>query len=110
MHNGREAAGLSGRKDGSIMKIDTGQGGSFCQSCGMPLEAVEDSGTNADGSKNPKFCHFCFKDGKYIEPDITAEQMIEKVVGIMKLMNLMPEERVREAMRNFIPTLERWRQ
>ena len=42
-----------------------------------------------------KFCHFCFKDGKFTEPDITAGQMIEKVVGIMKLMNLMPEEQVR---------------
>ncbi|MEK7773129.1 MAG: zinc ribbon domain-containing protein [Deltaproteobacteria bacterium] len=92
------------------MNAGKGRDGSFCQSCGMPLEAVEDSGTNADGGRNPKFCHFCFKDGKFTEPDITAGQMIEKVVGIMKLMNLMPEERVREAMQNFIPMLERWRQ
>ncbi|MBI5902788.1 MAG: zinc ribbon domain-containing protein [Deltaproteobacteria bacterium] len=92
------------------MKIDTGQNGSFCQSCGMPLEADSDSGTNADGSRNPRFCHFCYKDGMYTEPDITAARMVEKVVGIMKLMDLMPEEQVREAMQSFIPTLERWRQ
>lgn len=84
--------------------------GQFCQSCGMPMEGAGDEGTNRDGTKNKSYCHFCYSGGLFTEPDITVEEMIEKVVGIMKVMNLMPEEKVREAAGAFIPTLERWRE
>lgn len=82
--------------------------GKFCQSCGMPLESSKDSGTNADGTLNPKYCHYCFRNGKFLEPDITVDEMIEKVVRIMKLTK-MPEQQVREVAKSFIPSLERWR-
>lgn len=83
--------------------------GQFCQSCGMPMEAAGDQGTNSDGTKNKSYCRFCYADGKFTEPDITVDGMIDKVVGIMKVMNLMPEDKVREAAGAFIPTLERWK-
>ena len=34
----------------------------FCQSCAMPL-ADDILGTNADGSTNPDYCKYCYKDG-----------------------------------------------
>lgn len=83
--------------------------GKFCQSCGMPIEDPGDCGTNKDGTGNDSYCRFCYSGGRFNEPDITLEGMIEKVVGIMKVMNLMPEEKVREAAGAFIPTLERWK-
>ena len=82
--------------------------GPICQSCGMPMQKDEDFGTNADGSKNEECCHFCYKDGKFTEPDITMEQKIDKVVGIATLQMNMPEAQAREMANNIIPKLKRW--
>jgi hypothetical protein len=49
--------------------------GPFCQSCGMPMVKPEDFGSNADGS-------FCFQKGKFTEPNLTMEQMIDKVADV----------------------------
>jgi hypothetical protein len=81
--------------------------GPFCQSCAMPMEKPGDFGSNADGSKNNEYCHFCFEKGKFTDPNITEEQMIKKVAGIMKQMN-MPDSQV-EQVKTFIPMLKRWR-
>ena len=36
----------------------------FCQSCGMPMKKdPEGGGTNADGSKSPDYCSYCFRNG-----------------------------------------------
>jgi hypothetical protein len=38
----------------------------FCQSCGMPLKKdLSQHGTKNNGEKSEKFCHFCYKDGKF---------------------------------------------
>ncbi|MBI5587101.1 MAG: zinc ribbon domain-containing protein [Deltaproteobacteria bacterium] len=75
----------------------------------MPMEGAGDEGTNKDGSKNKSYCRFCYSGGKFTEPGITVDGMIEKVVGIMKVMNLMDEDKVRRAAKAFIPTIERWK-
>ncbi|WP_129045576.1 zinc ribbon domain-containing protein [Companilactobacillus metriopterae] len=49
----------------------------FCQSCGMPLNS-ENLGTESDGSKSSKYCNYCYENGKFIEPDITIEEMISR--------------------------------
>ena len=79
-----------------------------CQSCGMPLKKDEQGGgTNADGSKNERYCSHCYQNGAFVLPDITVEQMQvrvkEKVVefGIPRfLAGLFTKG---------IPKLERWR-
>lgn len=43
--------------------LQKGQLPQFCKSCGMPLTEDEICGTNADGSINFDFCHYCIKDG-----------------------------------------------
>lgn len=43
--------------------IDT----AVCQSCGMPMMAVEHFGTNNDNSQNKEFCCFCFQNGRYTD-------------------------------------------
>lgn len=79
-----------------------------CQSCSMPLRSDKDYGTNADGSKNTEYCHFCFKDGNFTDEGITMEQKIEKMVGMAKNMNI-PETQARTMAQNILPTLKRWK-
>ena len=81
-----------------------------CQSCGMPLQtkkAGDCRGTEADGSKSEKWCSLCYKDGAFIGPDCTLDQM--KVIvdnalkekGSGKIMRWMAQKQ--------LPKLERWK-
>lgn len=47
----------------------------FCQSCCMPLENGAASGSEKDGSKSHKYCHYCYKDGEFTDPEMTMEKM-----------------------------------
>ncbi len=79
-----------------------------CQSCGMPLQRSGDLGTNADGRKNDEYCHFCFRDGKFVDEGITMEQKIEKLVELAVSQMNMAEDKAREMAYAIIPTLKRW--
>lgn len=79
----------------------------FCQSCAMPMRQAQDSGSNTDGSRNNEYCRYCYQKGKFTQPDITLEQMIEKCAGIMRQMKLS-EDKI-EQTKVFIPMLKRWR-
>jgi hypothetical protein len=81
--------------------------GPFCQSCSMPMTKQGDFGTNADGTQNDQFCLRCFRNGRFTEPGITVEGMIEKCTALMKQMHL-PDEEI-EQTRVFIPMLKRWK-
>ena len=51
-----------------------------CQSCSMPLaKDPHGGGTEADGSISREFCSYCYRDGKFIEPNLTLQDMINKV-------------------------------
>ena len=76
----------------------------ICQSCSMPLGSENDLGTNADGSKNKEYCHFCLKDGKFTDEGITMEQKIDKMVSMAKKMNI-PEDKARAMASATLPTL-----
>ena len=79
----------------------------FCQSCAMPL--TEDMlGTNADGSKNPEYCRYCYQSGKYTR-DCTIEEMIDFCAPMMAEGNPeMTPKKAKEQMREFFPKLKRW--
>lgn len=86
----------------------------FCQSCGMPLTKQDDFGTNADKSINKDYCKYCFNDGKFLQ-DCTMEEMIEHCSQFIDEVNKnMPKpitkEEYKQMMRNFFPTLKRWKQ
>lgn len=80
---------------------------SICQSCSMPLRIDADFGTNADGSKNKEYCHFCFQDGKFTDEGITMAEKIDKLVGKAKEMNI-PEAAARGMAESVLPHLKRW--
>ena len=82
--------------------------GPFCQSCSMPMLKPEDFGTDEKGLRINDYCHFCYKDGKFTNPDITLEQMIDLSVGCMVKYTNMTEDKARELSSNCIPALKRW--
>lgn len=81
--------------------------GPFCQSCAMPMERLEDFGTDIDESKNEDYCRFCFQNGAFTSPDITMQQMIDKISGMAAIMK-MSDAQAREIAEIFIPKLKRW--
>ena len=73
----------------------------------MPLEKSEDFGTNSDGSRNIGYCCFCFKNGDFTKPDLTMEQMIDKLVGFADKMQIT-QAQAKELAQTVIPRLKRW--
>ena len=85
--------------------------GVFCQSCAMPLTQPEHYGTEADGAKSTKFCAYCYQQGKYTNPNITAEQMIElSARGWSDQDPNVSYEQAKTQMTQILPHLERWQQ
>lgn len=80
----------------------------FCQSCSMPLKDGEMSGTEADGSKSMKYCQLCYRNGHFISPDMTMDDMkkiLDESVGKEGLMG-----KLKAFMgKMMLPRLERWR-
>ena len=82
--------------------------GPFCQSCGMPLEKPEDFGTEPNGFRINDYCHFCFQNGVFTEPNINMHGMIDKCAGMMAQQGIMPEVQAKALMKEVIPKLKRW--
>jgi len=80
-----------------------------CQSCGMPMKKdPEGGGANADGSKSPDYCSYCFRNGAFTSPEIkTAADMQWFCIGKLKEMG-MPVFMAWLFTRR-IPKLARWR-
>jgi radical SAM superfamily enzyme len=83
--------------------------GPVCQSCAMPMDKAELLGTNKDGTRSNEYCTYCFQNGKFREPEMTLQQMIDKCVSIMVQRNIMAEAHARELMAGTIPNLKRWK-
>lgn len=84
----------------------------FCQSCGMPLND-EVLGTNTNGSKNEDYCMYCYKDGKFTN-DCTMDEMIEFCAQYVDEVNKnmpkpMSKDEYKQIMRQYFPTLKRWK-
>lgn len=81
--------------------------GPYCQSCGMPLSKdAQGGGTEANGAKSAEYCSHCYADGKFKQPEMTAEQMVQLVEGKLKEMHI-PGFMARRMAKD-IPTLRRW--
>ena len=72
----------------------------------MPIDRPELQGTEKDGAKSEKYCHFCYAGGRLLNPDMTLGQMTDLVRGKLKEMH-MPESFIEGAV-NTLPRLERW--
>ncbi len=82
--------------------------GAYCQSCGMPLsQDPMCGGTEAGGDRSKDYCSYCYQNGQFTKPDMTASQMVDFCKGKLREMKLS-ENMVDEYTRN-IPNLKRWR-
>ena len=82
--------------------------GQMCQSCGMPLKQDPQGGaSNADGSKSTEFCSYCYADGAFLAPDITAAEM--QKIGIQVMKEKGVPRPVGWLLTRNVPRLSRWR-
>jgi len=80
----------------------------MCQSCGLPFnEEHERFMTKEPDGSICIYCTNCYQDGKFTDPDITMEEMIEMLVPI--LGESMGEEEARKELTTLLPTLKRWK-
>lgn len=78
-----------------------------CQSCSMPLSKDRlGGGSEVDGRKSLVYCSYCYRNGAFIEPDITCEQMVEKIKGVFKQMGV--PKILGWFFAKKIPKLDRW--
>jgi hypothetical protein len=74
----------------------------------MPLDSDEVRGTEADGSLNSDYCIYCYKDGKFTQPDLTLEENIASAANFAKEAGMAPEQ-MTEWAKAVHPTLKRWK-
>lgn len=85
----------------------------ICQSCGMPMVAVEHFGTKNDNSLSDDYCCFCFRNGQFTH-DLSMKATIEKSVSYMDGYekvdgrSLTKDEAILR-MHIQLPTLKRWK-
>lgn len=79
----------------------------ICQSCGMPLTAKEELGTNIDGSINNDYCKYCYKDGDFIDK-VSMEEYIEMCSQYGSQAGMSNEE-MKDYCTKLFPTLKRWK-
>ena len=73
----------------------------------MPLSKDEKGGgTEADGRKSSEYCSHCYIGGRFTEPELSADQMVEKVRAKMKAMHIPGF--LAASFTKEIPTLKRW--
>jgi len=79
----------------------------YCQSCSMPLDNPELLGTEKDGSKSQEYCKFCYRNGAFINPEMTLKEMTSLVISQMEKLNIDSKE-IDMAVSS-LPNLKRWR-
>ena len=78
-----------------------------CQSCGAPLNKdLSKAGTHADGSKSDTYCHICFEEGNFTQPDITVSDM--KRYRLEQLRKRKIPAFLARLIASDLPKLERW--
>lgn len=79
---------------------------SLCQSCSMPLERPEMFGTEKDGSLNKEYCIYCYKNGAFLNPGMTLDEM--KVLVKEQMTKLKIDNSVINMALSSLPYLKRW--
>lgn len=78
----------------------------ICQSCTMPLDDINNRGTEKDGTKSSEYCKYCYQQGSFVNPEMTFEEMKEIVITQMRKMHI--HENVIHQSLDRLPLLKRW--
>lgn len=69
----------------------------------------EDFGTDASGSRKIEYCSFCFREGKFVDPDLNMQEMIDRVTGRLLALRKMPDGTAKGMLRAYLPALGGWK-
>jgi hypothetical protein len=58
--------------------------------------------------KSDEYCLYCYQNGKFTQPDITLEEMIEQTSKAIDKEGVMSLEEAKELSQQNIPKLKRW--
>jgi hypothetical protein len=75
----------------------------------MPLGKPEDFGTAASGLRVNDYCHFCYVDGRFTNPDVSLSEMIDFCTDVL-VRRGMAYDTARTLMTDALPMLKRWKQ
>lgn len=82
----------------------------ICQSCGMPMQEDGQFGTNADGTKNEKYCCYCYKEGRFAQ-DCSMEEMADFCAPFeVEGGRCKTVQEAKAELMKYLPTLERWKE
>ena len=81
-----------------------------CQSCGLPLnESI--LGNENNGTFSQEYCYLCYRNGKFILPNLTIDEMKQQ---ISKIVNQSPGNKFQKWLTKQVlclqlKTLKRWK-
>lgn len=84
----------------------------LCQSCGMPMKVSSDFGTKKDGTPSEKYCHYCYENGEWIQPDVTFDEFYAFSLKRFQESDMNRVEKFflnKMYTKKFLKKLERWR-
>ena len=79
----------------------------FCQSCSMPLDNPEMSGSEKDGSQNKEYCKYCYQNGEFVNPKMTLAEM--KILVKEKMAEMKIDSGIINMAVSTLPNLKRWK-
>ena len=79
----------------------------FCQSFTLPIDKIEDRGTEKYGSASTLYCKYCYQHGAFTDPSMTIEKMKKIINTEMKKQDL-PANLVEQSLL-MLPGLKRWK-
>ena len=81
-----------------------------CQSCGIPLnERI--LGNENNGTFSQEYCYLCYRNGKFILPNLTMDEMKQQISKIVNqsLENKFQKWLTKKVLCLQLKTLKRWK-
>lgn len=73
------------------------------------MRRAEEFGTDGGGSRTRDYCRECFRDGRFAEPQITMEDLVERTVR-GRWMREADALAFKSAVHGLLASLDRWRE
>lgn len=74
----------------------------------MPLREDKIFSTNSDGTKNSKYCIYCYKQGGFIDGCVSLNEKIQYSIKRAIICGVA-EKDAKDMAENILPNLERWK-
>jgi hypothetical protein len=73
----------------------------------MPLDNAEMQGTEKDGTKSNEYCRYCYREGAFINPNMTIGEMKTLVKDEMEKRHI--DSKIIDMAVGSLPWLKRWK-